>query len=434
MRLNAGNVIRNNTPGNDLLIFIAICFGLSFISCHQTVQPGFVDVTHEAGIVFKYNFGDYTYGNILESSGSGVTVFDYDGDGDQDLYLLNGTYLEGISDPDGKVFENTPNELYRNNGDGTFTEVAKQAGIDDKHWSMAAGAVDYDADGDLDLYLLNYGPNVFYQNDGDGTFQDITAETGLRGPETLNGFTKWSVSMVFWDYDRDGELDMMAGNFLAFDPAYKTQGHPDIMPFPSEYKGQPSFLYRQTTCGPFDEVTSLFGLSYPDSKCMGLTVFDCDGDGSMDIFQANDHQANFLFRKNGSEGFVETGIASGVAVNDEGKPTGSMHPSLGDVDGDGLIDVLVSDLEHGALYRNRDSHNCIFEDITAKSGLASAFEGKGVWAAILFDYDKDGDLDIFSANGAAEVLADQYPLLLKNREYQIPHASLCCTALVQAQF
>ncbi len=412
MTCNADNTNWKNATGIRLWIALAMGFGLSFISCDETVPGVFVDVTQEAGIGFNYNFGDYTYGNILESSGSGVTVFDYDGDGDQDLYLLNGTYLEGISDAQGKVFENTPNELYRNNGDGTFTEVGQQAGIDDRHWSMAAGAVDFDADGDLDLYLLNYGPNVFYQNNGDGTFRDATAETGLQGPETLNGFTKWSVGAAFWDYDRNGTLDLMVGNFLAFDPAYKTPGHPDMMPHPSEYRGQPSFFYRQTLGGRFKEATAQIGLYHPDSKCMGLTVFDGDGDGGMDILQVNDHQANFLFRTNGAGGFLETGIASGIAVNDAGAPTGSMHPSIGDMDGDGLIDVLVTDLEHGALYHNLG--NGLFEDITARSGLANVFTGKGGWAATLFDYDNDGDLDIFSANGTAEVLAEQYPLLLKN--------------------
>ncbi|MBI5915186.1 MAG: CRTAC1 family protein [Bacteroidetes bacterium] len=409
---NTKNAPWGDVEGIGCIISLAICFGLSFISCDHPAPGMFVDVAQEAGIDFKYNFGDYTYENIIESSGSGVTVFDYDGDGDQDLYLLNGTWLEGISDAEGKVFKDTPNQLYRNNGDGTFTEVAKQAGIDDRHWSMAAGAVDYDGDGDLDLYLLNYGPNVFYQNNGDGTFRDATAETGLQGPGTLNGFTKWSVGVVFWDYDRDGAVDMMVGNFLAFDPAYQSPGNPDMMPHPSEYRGQPSIFYRQMPDGRFEDVTAQLGLYFPDSKCMGLTVFDSDGDGDMDILQGNDHQPNFLFRNEGAGVFKETGIASGVAVNDDGAPTGSMHPAIGDVDGDGLIDVLVTDLEHGALYRNLG--NGLFEDITARSGLAAAFTGKGGWAATLFDYDNDGDLDIFSANGAAEKLVEQYPLLLKN--------------------
>lgn len=388
-----------------------ICLTFVFTACNRPEPAYFEDVTQEAGIDFKYNFGDYTYENILESSGSGVTVFDYDGDGDQDIYLLNGTWLEGISDSEGKIFENTPDQLYRNNGDGTFTEVARQAGLDDSHWSMAAAPVDYDGDGDLDLYLMNYGPNVFYQNNGNGTFQDATATMGLAGPDSLNGFVKWSVGASFLDFDRDGALDVMLGNFLAFDPAYRTPGQPDMMPHPNEYRGQASLFYRQIPGGKFADVTSQLGLFYPDSKCMGLNVFDFDADGNPDIVQANDHQANFLFKNEGSA-FAETGRNSGIAVNDDGAPTGSMHPSLGDVDGDGLIDILVSDLEHGALYRNLG--NGTFENFTVQSGLKDFFNGKGSWAAILFDFDNDGDLDIFSANGAAEVLTEQYPLLLVN--------------------
>ena len=147
----------------------------------------FTDVTKKAGIDFKYTFGDYSYENILESSGSGITVFDFNNDGWLDLYMMNGTYLEGISKEKGKVFKGSTNKLYKNNGDGTFTEVSKEAGLDDKNWSMAAGAIDLDHDGFQDLYVLNYGPNVFYHNNGDGTFSDITASLGLQGA----GQTEW---------------------------------------------------------------------------------------------------------------------------------------------------------------------------------------------------------------------------------------------------
>jgi hypothetical protein len=381
-------------------------------ACSASPQVRFTDVAERAGIHFRYTFGDSTYENILESSGSGVTVFDYDGDGDLDLYLLNGTYVEGISDPAGSVFANTPNALYRNNGDGTFTEQAQQAGLDDRHWSMAAGAFDYDGDGDVDVYLLNYGPNVFYRNNGDGTFTDIADSLGLRGPAQLNGFTTWSVGVAYWDYDLDGRTDLMVGNFLAFDPEYVSPTTPDMMPHPAEYRGQASMLYRQNEDGRFTDVTEDMGFFYPDSKCMGLTVFDYDDDGDLDLFQGNDHQLNFLFRNDGGGTFTEVGEASGVAANDRGIPTGSMHGSIGDVDGDGLIDLLVTDLRYGALYRNLG--NGVYEDITGRSGVAHAFDGKGEWGAALFDFDNDGDLDIFSANGTAEELILQYPLLLEN--------------------
>ena len=377
----------------------------------QTKQVTFREVSKQTGINFKYTIGDNSYVNILESSGSGITIFDYNNDNYMDIFMMNGTWIEGVSDADGKVFENTPDALYRNNGDGTFTDVAKTAGVDDRHWTMAASAVDYDNDGDQDLFLLNYGPNVFYRNNGNGTFTDITGQVGLQGPEKLNGFVKWSIGAPFWDYNHDGRLDVMVGNFLAFDPAYVSTAGPGIMPHPSEYKGQASMLYEQQSDGTFKDVTEKHGLYYPDSKCMGLTIYDYDDDGDIDIFQANDHHFNYLFRNDKSL-YTEVGVSSGVAANTKGIGTGSMHGSIADVDGDGLIDILVSDLEYGALYRKMG--NGLFEDIIGKSGIDRYLSGKGSWTGIFFDYDNDGDQDIISANGTAEELILQYPLLLEN--------------------
>ncbi|MEN8124672.1 MAG: CRTAC1 family protein [Bacteroidota bacterium] len=377
----------------------------------QNDKIRFTDIASEIGVDFKYNFGDHSYENILESSGSGITVFDYNNDGWMDLYMMNGTYLEGISRPDGKVFKDATNKLYKNNGDGTFTDISKISGLDDRNWSMAAGAIDLDNDGFQDLYLLNYGPNVFYHNNGNGTFSDITSSLGLRGPDKLNGFTKWSIGVSFWDYNLDGRMDAMVGNFLAFDPDYISTQTPGMMPHPSEYMGQASMLYEQQSDGKFVDVSRDKGLFYPDSKCMGLTVFDYNDDGILDIFQANDHQMNFLFRnENGT--YKDYGVANGVASNSQGKSTGSMHGTIGDIDGDGLIDILVADLRYGALYRNIG--NGLFKDITESSGIAKSMAGKGSWGAALFDFDNDGDLDIIASNGTAEELILQYPLLLEN--------------------
>ena len=402
--------INNMTHKLPRLLFCFFLISIPFISSAQK-KVMFTDITKKSGIHFNLNYGDKSYKNIIESSGSGITIFDYNNDGLMDLYLMNGTYLEGISDPDGKIYKNSHNDLYKNNGDGTFTEVSKVAGVGGHQWSMAAGAVDLDNDGYKDLYVLNYGPNVFYHNNGDGTFKDITSSLGLAGPDTLNGFTKWSIGVSFWDYNRDGRIDAMVGNFMAFDPKYVSPSTPDMMPSPAEYKGQASMLYEQQPDGTFIDVTRKNNLYYPNAKCMGLTVFDYDNDGNIDIFQANDHQLNFLFRnENGT--YKEAGVKSGVAANSNGVGTGSMHASIGDIDGDGLIDILVSDLDYGALYHNEG--NGIFVDITEESGVAAAMEGKGSWGAQFFDYDNDGDLDIVAANGTAEELIPQYPLLLEN--------------------
>ncbi|MFN8241299.1 MAG: CRTAC1 family protein [Bacteroidales bacterium] len=391
---------------NCILIAVIIPIGA------KAQQPvSFRDVTSSAAIGFTYTFGDDSYVNILESSGSGITIFDYNNDGWMDLLLLNGTYIEGVSDKDGKKYSNSHNELYRNNGNGTFTAVTNEAGLGGTFWSMAASAIDYDNDGDQDLYLLNYGPNVFYRNNGNGTFTDITSKTGLAGPEKLNGFIKWSIGVSWLDYNNDGRLDALVGNFLAFDPVYKTPSNPAVMPHPSEYKGQASMLYEQQPGGSFRDVTVQKQLYFPDSKCMGLTVFDFDSDGDLDIFQANDHQLNFMFRNDKGK-YTEAGVSIGVAANSDGKGSGSMHGTIGDVDGDGNTDILVTDLEHGALYRNNG--NGLFTDIIIQSGLAGFLSGKGTWGTALFDFDNDGDLDVIAANGTAEELILQYPLLLEN--------------------
>jgi enediyne biosynthesis protein E4 len=398
------------TVQRGLIFCFIFLFLTTFFSCRKKAVT-FTDVTQKAGISFKYNYGDLSYRNIMESSGAGITVFDYNNDGWMDLYLMNGTYLEGISDPDGKVFSNAHNELYRNNGDGTFTGVTEKAGVAGKQWSMAAGAIDLDHDGYQDLYVMNYGPNVFYHNNGDGTFSDITDSLGLRGPEKLNGFPKWSIGVSFWDYNGDKRLDAMVGNFMAFDPAYKSPSAPDMMPSPAEYSGQASLLYEQQPDGKFTDVTLKNNLYYPDSKCMGLTVYDYDDDGDLDIFQANDHQFNFLFR-NDKGVYTDVAVSAGVAANSQGIGTGSMHASTGDINGDGLTDIMVTDLSYGALYKN--SGNGVFTDITESSGAAAALKGKGSWGGSFIDYDNDGDIDFVAANGTAEELILQPPLLLEN--------------------
>lgn len=393
------------------LLAFSIFLIITIVSFPQKTKVTFTDVAAQTGIDFKYTIGDDSYVNILESSGSGITIFDYNNDRLMDLYMMNGTWLQGISDDEGKIYRDTPDRLYKNNGDGTFTEVSEKAGLADKNWSMAAGAIDYDNDGDQDLYLLNYGPNYFFRNNGNGTFTDITSRLGLRGPEKLNGFTKWSIGVAYLDYNRDNRIDLMVGNFLAFDNKYDSPVTPGKMPHPSEYKGQASMLYEQQADGSFADVTAKAGLFYPDSKCMGLTAFDYDDDGDTDIFQANDHHFNYMFRNDNGR-FTEVGREIGVAANSNGIGSGSMHGTIGDIDGDGLIDILVTDLEHAALYRN--TGNGLYTDVTETSGVAGAIIGKGGWGSALFDYDNDGDPDIVSANGTAEELILQYPVLLEN--------------------
>ena len=372
----------------------------------------FTDVATAVGVDFQYTIGDYAYDNILESSGSGVAWLDVNGDGWLDLYLLNGRYLEDVSDPKGRAFADARNALFCNLGDGTFVDCSRRSGLDDTEWSMGAAAADYDNDGDEDVFVANYGPNRLFRNDGEGRFSDVAAEMGLQGPAKLGGFVKWSAGGTWFDADGDGDLDLMVCNFLAFDPYYLHPGKEWEMPDPKEYGGQPSLLYLQGPDGRFTDVTAKAGLLRPDSKCMGITVLDFDGDGRPDIFQGNDHQPNFLWRARGDGTYEDLGFVAGVAVNDGGLGTGSMHGSPGDVDGDGLLDLLVVDLRHGALYRRTGP--LTFVDATWPSGVGRLLKGLGQWGAGLHDLDLDGDLDLFTTNGVAHILVAQSPALAVN--------------------
>ncbi len=377
-------------------------------------DPGlrFEDVADQVGVRFDYTIGDYAYDNILESSGSGVAWVDVDGDRDVDLYLLNGTYIEDVSDPKGRVFAGSRDALFCNMGDGTFLDCTESSGLGDEFWSMGVAAADFDDDGDLDVFLANYGPNRLFLNDGAGHFVDVAPRLGLTGPAKLNGFVKWSVGGAWFDADRDGDLDLMVCNFLAFDPYHLHPGKEWEMPDPKEYRGQASLLYLQQDDGTFVDVTREAGIYRPDSKCMGITVMDFDHDGWLDIFQGNDHQPNFLFRARGDGTYEDIGMASGIAVNDAGIGTGSMHGTPGDVDGDGLLDLLVVDLRHGSLYRQ--VRPMVYEDVTWSSGVGKLLDGLDQWGAGLHDLDLDGDLDLFTTNGIAYILVEQPPTLAVN--------------------
>jgi len=363
------------------------------------------------GIDFRHHYGGdrKEMTRIVEATGPGLALFDADGDGDLDIYFVNGGWLEGISSDE--QAKQAINRLYRNDGDWKFTDVTKQAGVGDPGYGMGCTAADYDGDGDVDLYVTNYGPNVLYRNRGDGTFEDVTDAAGVGGPEKLNGWTKWSTNAVFFDADGDRDLDLYVCNYLAFDPKFLEFYGPEAFPGPSSYLGQPSLLYRSDGNGKFTDVTKEAGLWQKDGRGMGASVVDFDGDGRPDIFEANDNMQNYLHHNLGNGRFANVAVRSLVAYGQSGENTAAMHSSVGDFDADGRPDLLVADANFSALFRN--AGNNVFDDVAERSGLAKLCGQYASWGGFFFDYDHDGVLDIFLANGGAHHLYGQQNLVLR---------------------
>jgi len=348
----------------------------------------FVDVTKEAGIQFKYHTGASGRLYFVEIMGSGGGFFDYNNDGYLDIYLVNGADLPGM-----KSEVPPTNKLYRNNGDGTFTDVTLEAGVGDTTYGMGCVAGDYDNDGDEDLYVTNFGANKLYRNNGDGTFTDVTLEAGV-------GDTLWSYAAIFFDYDNDGDLDLFSENYLDYSIAKDKKCY--VLTFrdycsPFEYDGQPNNLYRNNGDGTFTNVTKEAGLYTLKGKGMGAIAVDFDNDGDIDLYVTNDRVPGFLYLNNGDGTFTEVGIQAGVALSDNGAAMSGMGPDAADYDNDGDFDIYVPhySYEVNSLYSNDGNGFFSFASYTA--GIAKytlfyvGFAGRGVAVA---DYDNDGDMDI----------------------------------------
>jgi len=371
------------------------------------VLPTFTDVTEEAGIVFDHSFGDHDLSNIVEGTGPGCGFLDYDGDGDHDLYFVNGCWVREVSDNKGRDLRGKlSNALYRNNGDGTFTDVTEAAGVGDQGYGLGVSAADYDADGDLDLYVLNYGPNVLYRNEGDGTFVDVSKESGLADP-------LWGLTGLWLDFDADGDLDVYVVNYLEYDAGKFRDFYPAAnYPGPLSYNGQPDKLFRNEGDGTFTDVTEAAGLISPkNGRGMSGVASDFDGDGRLDLYIANDATPNFFYRSKGDGTFEEQAMELGLGFGEGGQGASSMGPVTGDVDGDGTLDVYVPDMGYGCLLVNVDG---FYEDVTARSMLAKACGQYTGWGPGLFDYDNDGLIDIFVANGHAHREYSEEDVLMRN--------------------
>jgi len=368
--------------------------------------PIFTDVTKETGINVKHSYGDFDLTNIVEGTGAGAMFFDYDGDGWLDIYFVNGCWLKNVNDNRGRSLRGKlSNCLYRNNGNGTFTDVTQEAGVGDKGYGVGCSAADFDRDGDLDLYVLNYGPNVFYRNNGDGTFTDISQASGLANPN-------WSLSAPWLDYDNDGDLDVYVANYLEYDSGkfrsyYPAAGYPG----PLSYSGQPDALYRNNGDGTFTDVTRKAGLFNPNGRAMSATVADLNNDGYLDFYITNDAMENYYFRNTGKGTFESEGLTMGLAFGEGGQGVSSMGPAVGDVDRDGWLDIYIPDMGYGCLLMNKKGY---FEDCTAPTNLAVVCGQYTGWGGLLFDYDSDGYLDVFVANGNAHHEYTEEDVLMRN--------------------
>jgi len=349
------------------------------------------NITAFTGITFKHSIGDSELSNLVESVGGGTVFLDYNLDGYIDLYLSNGAFIEGFSD--GKP-ETLKNHLYKNNGNGTYEDVTDKAGVGHEGYGMGMSVGDFDNDGYPDIYISNYGPNVLYHNNGDGTFRDISMKAGIEGNEC-------SVGAVWLDYDNDGLLDIYIGNYIQFDPDYDFYYAPDGYPGPMAYDAEPDILYHNNGDGSFTDVTKEMGVFYPEGEAMGIGIADYDYDGFVDIYVANDHMLNYLFHNEGGTGFKEVGVMSGVAFNQVGEGTISMAVDFADFNGDGLIDIFVSDNAYCSLYENQGDG--LFSEKSYISGIAVATAQHVGWASSFIDYDNDGDKDIFKINGELQL-------------------------------
>jgi hypothetical protein len=369
------------------------------ITTPPTYVPRYVDVGKEAGLLAKTVLvGDESKDFLLSTTGGGIAVFDYDNDGWLDIFVVNGWGLKDF--PKG---EEPTNHLYRNNRDGTFTDVTQKAGLTKHGWGQGVCVGDYDNDGNLDLFVTYFGTNVLYHNNGNGTFTDVTRESGL-----LQSEEHWNTGAAFVDYNRDGHLDLFVSNYvdhqyglLLYDsnPALMGQQSP-VLYGVAGLKGTKNLLYRNKGDGTFTDVSEEAGIRKADptfgfSPCVG----DYDNDGWPDIYVADDSTPSLLFMNNRDGTFRETGMLAGVAYDANGRTQGGMGADAVDYDGDGLLDIVKTNFsdEMPSLFHNEGRG--FFSDVTVPAGLAG--ESTSVkWGTGFIDFDDDGFPDLVIASGS----------------------------------
>jgi enediyne biosynthesis protein E4 len=378
--------------------------------------PWFEEVpAAKSGIQWVHTAGKSAMKYLPETSGAGCAFFDFDNDGWMDIYLVN----SGKSDfykPEKPI----RNALYRNNRDGSFEDVTEEAGVSGGGYGMGVAAGDYNGDGNTDLYVTQYGQNILYRNNGDGTFTDVTEKAGVAAEG-------WSSSAVWFDYDNDGKLDLFVCQFAEFDPSTGCGVERDGTRhycIPRIFKPRPSWLFHNNGDGTFTDVSKESGIAEHPGKGWGVVATDINNDGRMDLFVANDTVANFLFQNAGDGKFKEIGLAADVAYSSEGRARSGMGVDSADYDEDGWMDLFVANIDHEifSLYRNK--HDGTFDDVAVPAGIGMSTRWMSGWGLKFFDYDNDGDLDLFLSNGFPDDLVEEFskqvtyrePLLLFHRE------------------
>jgi len=352
----------------------------------------FTDVTAAAGIHFTHNAGRTGKKWLPETMGSGCAFFDADGDGWLDILLINGKDLA----PKGR---HTTAALYRNNHDGTFTDITRGSGLDIEIYGLGVAVGDYDNDGRDDLYITALGGDHLFHNEGGGHFRDVTAAAGLHN-------AAFAASAAWLDYDRDGKLDLFVANYVQWTPQNdqwcSLDGSAKSYCTPESYKGTPSRLYRNLGGGRFEDVTEKAGLNDPNSKSLGVAVVDYNGDGWPDLFVANDTQPNKLYRNLGDGRFQEEGLAAGVAFGEDGVARGAMGVDAADYDRSGRPALVVGNFSNQMLGLYHNEGSGLFVDEAPRSPIGRSSLLSLTFGLFFFDYDLDGYPDIFAANGHIE--------------------------------
>ena len=366
----------------------------------------FEDRQKKSGVSFILNNGTIPDKPLIDSTLGGVALFDFDNDGFLDLFFTNGARIPSL-EKDAAAFYN---RLYRNNRDGTFTDVTERAGLKGEGYSMGVAAADFDNDGWTDLYVTGVNRNILYHNNSNGTFTDVTEEAGVSALDG-NGKKMWSVGAAWFDYDNDGLLDLFVTNYLDWSRGTsKLCGNEGkrLSCSPSLYSGLPSLLYHNNGDGTFTEVSGPTGISEHIGKGMSVAVADFDADGFMDVFVTNDQARNFLFKNVEGRKFIEVGVEAGVAYTEDGLPVSSMGVDFRDLNDDGRPDLIVTALggETFPLYLNVGSG--LFESSTYPSGLGFQTLRMSGWGVGAYDFDNDSRKDLFTANSNVSENVDFY--------------------------